>query len=74
MRSTTDLRRTRLLVTKIIRLTIETGSVTGNYFTPSSVVRIMVPLTFRCCRSAQLCPFCVVPPSGFLRNFRLAHS
>ncbi|KAK0221086.1 hypothetical protein EDD85DRAFT_1028617 [Armillaria nabsnona] len=29
MRSTTDLRRTRLLVTKIIRLTIETGSFTA---------------------------------------------
>ncbi len=29
MRSTANFRRTRALITKLIRLTIETGSVTG---------------------------------------------
>ncbi len=44
MHSTTDLRPTRILVTKIIRLTIETGSVTGIQSAPSVVVKIITPL------------------------------
>ncbi len=38
MRSNTGFRRTRILITKLIRLTIETGSVTGIHFLPSTVV------------------------------------
>ncbi|KAK0459364.1 uncharacterized protein EV420DRAFT_1642328 [Desarmillaria tabescens] len=38
MRSDTGFRRTRMLVTKLIRLTIETGTVTGIEFTPSTLV------------------------------------
>ncbi len=34
MCSTTNFRRTQIRVTKIIRLTIETGSVTGIYYAP----------------------------------------
>ncbi len=45
MRSTTNFRCTRMLVTKLIRLIIETGSVTGIYFAPSAVVRLLTPLT-----------------------------
>ncbi len=56
MRSSTDLRRTRLLVTKIIHLTIETGSFTGIYFALSSVVRTLTPLTSSCYGFAQLRP------------------
>ncbi len=69
-RSTTNFRRTRILVTKIIRLTIETGSATGIYFASSAVVRIMTPLTSSCCGFVQLCHFYRVPPSDFLHNSR----
>ncbi len=44
MRSTTNFRRTRILVTKIIRLTIETGSVTGIYPAPSVVINTITLL------------------------------
>ncbi len=75
MRSTTNFRRTRILVTKIIRLTIETGSVTGIYSAPSSpVVRIITPLTSSYCRLAYLYPFYWIPPSDFLHNSRLART
>ncbi|SJL10281.1 uncharacterized protein ARMOST_13665 [Armillaria ostoyae] len=43
MRSTTDFRRTRMLVTKIIRLTIETGSVTAVVALLSFVLFIAFP-------------------------------
>ncbi|KAK0221073.1 hypothetical protein EDD85DRAFT_272756 [Armillaria nabsnona] len=43
MRSTTDLRRTRLLVTKIIRLTIETGSATAIVALLSFILFILFP-------------------------------
>ncbi|KAK0451652.1 hypothetical protein EV421DRAFT_1731468 [Armillaria borealis] len=43
MRSTTDFRRTRILITKIIRLTIETGSVTAVVALLSVVLFIVFP-------------------------------
>ncbi|PBK84782.1 hypothetical protein ARMGADRAFT_1169981 [Armillaria gallica] len=43
MRSTTNFRRTRMLVTKIIRLTIETGSVTAIAALLNVVLFIMIP-------------------------------
>ncbi|KAK0241046.1 hypothetical protein EDD85DRAFT_948138 [Armillaria nabsnona] len=56
-RSTTCFRRTQMLVTKLIRLIVETGSVTGMYSAPSIVVARITPPTFGRCRSAQLYPF-----------------
>ncbi len=44
MRSNTGFRRTRMLVSKLIRLTIETGTVTGTYL--STVVTRLTPPTF----------------------------
>ncbi len=66
MHSNTSLRQTRMLVTKIIRLTIETGSVTGMYSAPSIVARITP--TSSCCRSAQLYPLLCVSSSELLRD------
>ncbi|SJK98177.1 uncharacterized protein ARMOST_01438 [Armillaria ostoyae] len=44
-RHNTSFRQTRMLVTKLIRLTIETGSVTGSYSTPSTAVtRLTLPM------------------------------
>ncbi|PBK82337.1 hypothetical protein ARMGADRAFT_1170969, partial [Armillaria gallica] len=43
MRSTTNFRRTRMLVTKIIRLTIETGSVTALAALLDAVLLIVIP-------------------------------
>ncbi|PBK82335.1 hypothetical protein ARMGADRAFT_734995 [Armillaria gallica] len=43
MRSTTNFRRTRMLVTKIIRLTIETGSVTAIAALLNAVLLIVTP-------------------------------
>ncbi|PBK84786.1 hypothetical protein ARMGADRAFT_1018454 [Armillaria gallica] len=43
MRSTTNFRRTRMLVTKIIRLTIETGSVTALATLLNAVLLIVIP-------------------------------
>ncbi len=43
MRSNTSLRRTRMLVTKLIRLTIETGSATGMHSTLLAMVPIFTP-------------------------------
>ncbi len=48
---TTNFRRTQMLVTKIIRLTIETGSVTGICPAPSVVVSMQTAYPSRC-RSA----------------------
>ncbi len=59
----TGFRRTRLLVTKLIRLTVETGSVTGMFSVSSNVLARITPPTFSCCRSAQPYPFLWVPSS-----------
>ncbi|KAK0493068.1 hypothetical protein EDD18DRAFT_429764 [Armillaria luteobubalina] len=45
MRSDTGFRRTRLLVTKLIRLTVETGSVTGMYFETPATFTIVAKIT-----------------------------
>ncbi len=74
MSSTTNFRRTRILVTKLIRLTIETGSVTGIYFVPSAVVKTITPVTFSFYRSAQLCPFYCASLSNLIPNSRRARA
>ncbi len=70
-RSTAHFRRTQMLVTKVVRLTIETGSVTGIYSAPSAVVRMILTLTSSCYRPAYLHPFYCTPPSKFLHDFLL---
>ncbi len=68
MRSDTGFRQTRILVTKLIRLTIETGSVTGIYSTPSTAIMGLTPPAFSRCRSAEPYPLLCVPSSDFLRD------
>ncbi|KAK0454319.1 hypothetical protein EV421DRAFT_1896245 [Armillaria borealis] len=60
MRSNTGFRRTRIIVTKLIRLTIETGSVTGISFALSAVVTKLTPPMSSCRRSAQPHPLLCV--------------
>ncbi len=74
MRSDTGFRRTRLIVTKLIRLTVETGSVTGMCSVSSNVLTRITPPTFSCCRSAQPYPFLWVPSSDFLRDTSPHHA
>ncbi len=71
MRSTAHFQRTQMLVTKVVRLTIETGSVTGIYSAPSAVVGMILPLTSSSCFPAYLHPFYCTPPSKFLHDFFL---
>ncbi|KAK0236474.1 hypothetical protein EDD85DRAFT_642972 [Armillaria nabsnona] len=56
MRSTTNFRRTRMLVTKIIRLTIETGSVTALVALLNAVLLIVIPH-----RPSYIAPGLVMP-------------
>ncbi len=49
----------------MIRLTIETGSVTGIQSAPIRLVRILTPLTFSCRRSAHLYLFIAFPHQTF---------
>ncbi|PBK86565.1 hypothetical protein ARMGADRAFT_1086406 [Armillaria gallica] len=68
MRSNTGFRRTRILVTNLIRLTIETESVTGIYFLSSTVVISLTLLnSSSCCSGDPYRLFCV-PPPDFLRD------
>ncbi len=74
MLSDTGYRRTRMLVTKLTRLTIETGSVTGIQFSPSANVRRLTLPAFSCCSSAQLYPFLGVTSSDVIHHTRPAHA
>ncbi len=46
MRSNTGFRRTQIMVTKLIRLTVETGLVTGIFSAPSTAVTKLTRPTF----------------------------
>ena len=74
MRSTTDFRRTRILVTKIIRLTIETGSMTGIQSILPAVVEMITPFTSSGRRAAQRRPFHRVPQSSILHDSHPDHA
>ncbi|PBK86485.1 hypothetical protein ARMGADRAFT_1126953 [Armillaria gallica] len=61
MHNSTSFRQTRIIVTKLIHLIIETGSVTGMYSLHFTVVRRSALSTFSCCHSTQPYPLLCLP-------------
>ncbi len=73
MHSSTGFRQTQIIVTKLFRLIIETGSITGLYSLHFPVVRRSTLSTFSCCRSTQPYPLFCFPWPDILCDTRFHH-
>ncbi len=68
MRSNANFRQTRMLVTKLIRLTIETGSVTGIYSALLAIATRLTLHTSSSCRLSHRYPVFCLSSQNLLRR------